>query len=271
MAMTSEGAPWNESGHELCDGDAQRGGQAAGDEGCHVCGARGGRARAWAGPRPAARAVRAGCPWPVSKQTSVTMARRAVAAYSGVMTHRTTAELEQGLGDVMASPRDEGPVRLIVRRPGRGRREVLAAGELDQEVGLVGDDWIDRPSRATGRPSPYAQLTVMNARFAALITGDAGPDAWAQAGDQLYVDLDLSQENLPAGLPAGRGQRHHRDLCRSRIRAAPSSSPASDSDAMRLANSERGRDLRLRGANAVVVRSGVVHTGDVARKVSAAI
>ncbi len=191
-------------------------------------------------------------------------------AYSGVMTHRTTAELEQGLGDVMASPRDEGPVRLIVRRPGRGRREILAAAELDQEVGLVGDDWVDRPSRATGRPSPYAQLTVMSARYAALITGDAGPDAWAQAGDQLYVDLDLSQENLPAGSRLAVGSAIIE------ISAEPHTGCAQfvarfGLDAMQLANSERGRDLRLRGANAVVVRSGVVHTGDVARKVSAAI
>jgi MOSC domain-containing protein YiiM len=181
------------------------------------------------------------------------------------MTHRTAAELEQGMGDVTAAPRDEGQVRLIVRRTGKGQREVLAVGELDREVGLVGDDWVNRPSRATGQPSPYAQVTVMNARFAELIAGEAGPRAWAQAGDQLYIDLDLSQENLPPGsrLAVGRAVIE--------ISAEPHTGCAQFSarfglDALRIANSELGRALRLRGANAVVVEPGMVRTGDRARK-----
>ena len=184
------------------------------------------------------------------------------------MTHLTIDELEQGIGDVMASPRDEGAVRLIVKRTGRGQREILDGGELDPGVGLVGDDWVERPSRATGRPSPYAQLTVMSARYAALITRDAGPVAWALAGDQLYVDLDLSQENLPAGSRLAVGDAIIE------ISAEPHTGCAQfvarfGRDAMQLANSERGRALRLRGANAVVVRAGVVRTGDVIRKVPA--
>lgn len=170
--------------------------------------------------------------------------------------------------NVTASPRDEGPVRLIVRRTGRGQREVLAVGQLDREVGLVGDDWVNRPSKATGQPSPYAQLTVMNARFAALIAGDAGPGAWAQAGDQLYVDLDLSQENLPPGSRLAVGgavieisAQPHTGCAQFSARFGP--------DALRIANSELGRALRLRGTNAVVIEPGLVRTGDVARKVPA--
>ncbi len=181
------------------------------------------------------------------------------------MTHRTAAELEQGMEHVTAAPRDDGPVRLIVRRTGQGEREVLAVGELDREVGLVGDDWVNRPSRATGQPSPYAQVTVMNARFAELIAGDAGPGAWAQAGDQLYVDLDLSQENLPPGSRLAVG------AAIIEVSAQPHTGCAQFSarfglDAMQLANSELGRALRLRGANAVVVEPGLVRTGDLARK-----
>ena len=142
------------------------------------------------------------------------------------MGKRTAAELEQGMDDVLASPRDEGPVRLIVRRTGPGQREILAVGELDPGVGLVGDDWVKRPSRSTGQPSPYAQLTVMNARFAELIADDAAAAAWAQAGDQLYLDLDLSQDNLPAGtrLAVGSAIIETRP---SRTPAVPSSAPAS--------------------------------------------
>lgn len=181
------------------------------------------------------------------------------------MMQRSADELEAGLGNVLEAPRDAGPVRLIVRRTGPGQREILDVGELDREVGLVGDDWIRRPSRRTGQPSPWAQLTVMNARYTALIAGEGEPEAWALAGDQLYVDLDLSEANLPAGTRLAVGSAVIE------IQAQPHTGCAQftarfGADAMRLANSERGRALRLRGANATVVESGSVRTGDTVRK-----
>ncbi len=166
---------------------------------------------------------------------------------------------------VTAAPSDLGVVRLIVRRPGQGQREILERGELDSQVGLVGDDWVRRPSRSTGRPHLYAQLTIMNARFSSLIAGDADPGSWAQAGDQLYIDLDLSEANLPAGTRLALG------TAIIEIQAQPHTGCAQfsarfGSEALRLANSERGSALRLRGANAVIVQSGVVRTGDRVRK-----
>jgi hypothetical protein len=187
-------------------------------------------------------------------------------AYSRAMTHRSLAELEDGLDHVRDAPSDEGIVRLIVRRPGPREREVLDEGELDVELGLVGDAWVARPTRGSDRPSPWSQVTIMNARFAELIAGDPGPDSWAQAGDQLYLDLDVSIENLPAGMWLELGE------ARLEIQPQPHTGCAAfserfGSDALRLANSEAGRALRLRGANTVVVRSGVVRLGDVVRKV----
>jgi len=182
------------------------------------------------------------------------------------MAHRTALELEEGLAGVIAAPRDEGVLRLIVRRPASGQRQILDVGELDERVGLVGDDWPNRPGMGSEVPSPYAQLTLMNARYAQLIAGDGGgPDSWAQAGDQLYLDLDLSQENLPAG------SRLRIGTAVIEIQAQPHTGCAAfsarfGSEALRLANTERGRSLRLRGANTVVVRSGLVRTGDVAHK-----
>jgi hypothetical protein len=174
------------------------------------------------------------------------------------MEHRSQAELEAGLPTVMAAPRDTGALRLVVRRIARGEREILEVGELDERVGLVGDDWVKRPSRSTGRPDPRAQLTIMNA-------GNGAPDTWAPAGDQLYLDLDLSEENLPAGSRLGVGSAVIE------IQAQPHTGCAQfverfGTDAMLLANSERGRKLRLRGANAVVVQGGIIRTGDLARK-----
>lgn len=181
------------------------------------------------------------------------------------MRHRTAAELEQGLDHVLAAPRDEGIVRLVVRRPGEGLREILDEGQLDTAVGLVGDDWVNRPGMGSDRPSPYAQLTLMNARYAELIAGDGGPEAWALAGDQLYVDLDLSQGSLPPGSQLAVG------TAIVEIQSQPHTGCAAfrkrfGSQALRLANSDRGRSLRLRGVNAVVVHNGVVRSGDAIRR-----
>jgi hypothetical protein len=100
---------------------------------------------------------------------------------------------------VRQSPRDIGRVELIVRRPAVEQREVIEEGELDLAEGLVGDCWRERgsSSMADGSANPDAQITLMNARVAALIAGDR--ERWPLAGDQLYVDLDLSGENVPAG------------------------------------------------------------------------
>src|SRR5688572_15825854 len=105
--------------------------------------------------------------------------------------HRDLSTLEAGLDAVRQSPRDAGRVELVTRRPAQDEREVLAEARLDTEAGLVGDDWLNRSGKLD------YQLTLMNARSAALIAGDR--ERWPLAGDQLYVDIDLSVENLPTG------------------------------------------------------------------------
>src|SRR5436190_21392404 len=105
----------------------------------------------------------------------------------------TAEHLGAGLEYVRAAPPDEGLLQLIARRPAVGEREVLEEAELEVERGLVGDSWSLRGKS----PNPKAQVTLMSARAAALIAGDH--ERWPLAGDQLYVDLDLSSENLPPG------------------------------------------------------------------------
>ena len=123
--------------------------------------------------------------------------------------HLTMKELEAGLGHVRNSPDDAGVLKLIVRRPETDQREVLAEGELHPASGLVGDNWKTRGSSSTpdGSANPDMQLNVMNARCAALVAQD--DNRWQLAGDQLYIDLDLSEENLPPGHPAGDRRRRH--------------------------------------------------------------
>jgi hypothetical protein len=177
------------------------------------------------------------------------------------MTHKTATELETGMASVMDAPANEGQVRLVVRRPGKGEREILSEGEFDLERGLVGDDWINRPGLKSDVPSPFAQVTVMNARYAELIAGDS-PGQWALAGDQLYVDFDISKTNLPPGAQLRVGE------IVLEIQPEPHTgcvqfSGRFGSDALRATNDERGRQLRLRGVNATIIEPGLVRPGDI--------
>jgi hypothetical protein len=115
------------------------------------------------------------------------------------LVHLTREQLEAGLETIRLSPRDRGVLKMIVRRPRVGERETLREGQLDLVEGLLGDSWIRRGSSRSpdGGPHPDMQLNVMNARAVALIAREEG--RWALAGDQLYVDLDLSRDNLPPG------------------------------------------------------------------------
>jgi hypothetical protein len=178
--------------------------------------------------------------------------------------HRTLAELEAGLTAVRASPPTDGRLDLIVSRPAPGEREVLAAGRLDVQLGLVGDSWFSRPGPAPERAGadPMRQLTVINSRFSTLIGGDiAGA---ALAGDQLHVDLDLSGANIPPGT------RLHVGEAVIEVTEEPHTGCAKFTaryglGALRFVNSAVGEALHLRGVNARVIVAGMIRQGDVIR------
>jgi hypothetical protein len=180
--------------------------------------------------------------------------------------HRATPELEAGLDDIRRSPRDRGRLELVVRRPAVDEREVLAAGVLDPAEGLVGDTWNVRGSSRTadGSPHPDMQLNVMNARLAALVAGDV--ERWGLAGDQLYVDFDISEASCPPGTRLAVGaavieitEQPHTGCAKFAARFG--------ADALRFVNSPVGRELRLRGANARVVTAGAIRPGDEVRRI----
>ncbi len=184
------------------------------------------------------------------------------------MEHLSRERLMAGLGRIRDSPADGGRVVLIVRRPAVGERDLPASAVLDQGTGLAGDNWLARGSSRTadGSADPDKQITVMNARVAELVAG--GTERMALCGDQLYVDLDLSVDNLPAGslLTVGRVVL--------RVSEAPHTGCAKfverfGAEAMRFVNSRVGRQLRLRGMNTRVVVPGIVRLGDLAAKAPA--
>lgn len=180
--------------------------------------------------------------------------------------HLTTEEIAVGLDEIRQSPKCEGTLRLIVRRPRVGEREILDEAELDVAVGLIGDTWPQRKSRRTadGSPHPDMQLNVMNARTIALLAQTK--ERWPLAGDQLFIDLDLSEANLPAGTELALG------TAIIEVTSQPHTGCGKfverfGADAMQFVNSPTGRSLRMRGLNARVVRAGRIRAGDVVRKI----
>jgi len=179
--------------------------------------------------------------------------------------HLAAAELDAGLEEIRRSPRDEGIVELIVRRPETEQREVLDEAELDPDHGLVGDNWRPRGSKATadGSAHPGMQLNIMNARAIALIA--RSPERRPLAGDQLYIDLDLSAGNLPPGtrLTLGTAMIEVTEMPHTGCKKFMARFGV---DALEFVNTGEGKELNLRGINARVVRGGVVRVGDLARK-----
>jgi hypothetical protein len=179
--------------------------------------------------------------------------------------HLDKDALEAGLDHIRSSPRDGGTLELIVRRPVVDARELLESAELDPEVGLVGDNWLERGSSSTpdGSANPDAQVTVMNYRCAALVAGS--PSRVALAGDQLYVDLDLSEAELPAGSRLAIGEATI-ELTAKPHRGCEKFAARFGVAALRFVNLGAGSELRLRGRNARVVVGGRIRRGDRVRR-----
>ena len=179
--------------------------------------------------------------------------------------HLTIEELEAGLDQIRQSPKDEGVLGLIVRRPQIGEREALEEGELHLGKGLLGDNWKTRGSSFTsdGSSHPKMQLTIMNTRVIALVAQNR--DRWQLAGDQLFIEMDLSAANLPPGTQLALGsavvevtdQPH--TGCKKFVERF-------GLDAMRFVNSPVGKQLRLRGVNAKVIQPGMIRVGHIVKK-----
>ncbi len=174
-------------------------------------------------------------------------------------------DLDRHLPAIRSAPRDVGRLELIVMRPTEDGRVLLDEAALDPARGLDGDDWIRRRSGSTpdGSPNPASQLTLISTRVLAAIEPDRA--RWPLAGDQLYVDLDLSTANLPAGTRLAIGETEVEVSAKPHTGCAKFSARFG-SDALRWINNATGRELRMRGVNCRILRGGTIRTGDAVRK-----
>jgi len=180
--------------------------------------------------------------------------------------HLTMSELEAGLEEIRRAPKDEGVLELIVRRPAVNDREILESAELHLDEGLIGDSWKRRTSKSTpdGSPNPLMQLNIMNSRVTALVAQDK--DRWQLAGDQLYIDMDLSEENTPAGTCLALGSAVIEVTSPPHL-GCQKFVARFGLDAMKFVNSPLGKQLHLRGLNTKVIQGGIIRIGDLARKI----
>jgi hypothetical protein len=185
------------------------------------------------------------------------------------MANLSRDQLEAGLDRVGAAPAGTGRLELLVTRPGEDERVLTASGVLDLNAGLLGDMWSRRPSSSTedGGPNPEAQVTVMSSRAAALFSDSHEHDDWAQAGDQLYVDYDLSKANLPTGARFAVGDAVLEVTAEPHL-GCGKFSRRFGVDALKVVNSALGREMRLRGVNTRVVEPAAISVGDAVRKLT---
>jgi MOSC domain-containing protein YiiM len=155
---------------------------------------------------------------------------------------------------------------MIVCRPQVNERGMLDEATLDLDQGLAGDNWKARGNArmVNGAANPEMQITLMNARTIAVVARSR--HRWSLAGDQFFVDLDLSAENLPPGTKLAVG------AAIIEVTSPPHTGCKKflarfGMDALTFVNSPVGRQLNLRGIHARVTRGGVVRVGEALKKV----
>lgn len=183
-----------------------------------------------------------------------------------MLKHLPITELEFSLDLIKESPKDNGVLEMIVRRPETETREIINSCEINLTNGLEGDNWKARGSSSTPDHSadPEAQITLMNSRVIQLLSVDK--ENWQWAGDQLFVDIDLSIENLP---PHSKLQIGSVIL---EISAKPHTGCKKFSgrfgvEALEFISTPLGKSLRMRGVNTKVIQAGEIKIGDLIKKV----
>ncbi|MBU50640.1 MAG: MOSC domain-containing protein [Deltaproteobacteria bacterium] len=182
--------------------------------------------------------------------------------------HQNKATLEAGLPEIEAAPKGKGTLDWLVARPETGARVILEEAHLELRDGLVGDNWKARGSSKTedGGPHPELQITLTNIRATKLIAQTQ--ERWALMGDQLYVDLSLSEADLPVGSRLAIGEEAIVEITPYPHNGCKKYAERFGVEAVKFVNSPKGKALHLRGVNARVIQAGIIRRGDTVTKLS---
>ncbi|NRA38062.1 MAG: MOSC domain-containing protein [Planctomycetes bacterium] len=173
--------------------------------------------------------------------------------------------LDEGLETIKKSPTDSGIVEMLAVRPVSQERTILTQCQMSAELGVHGDRWVKDSWKtlADGKSDPEVQVAISNSRSIDLVAGTR--DRWSLLGDNLYIDFDLSEDNIQIGDRLSIGS------VILEISSEPNYGCAKylkhyGKDALKFLNIPEGRRLRLRGVFAKIVKDGSVSVGDLVRK-----
>ncbi|MEM6942438.1 MAG: MOSC domain-containing protein [Pseudomonadota bacterium] len=181
--------------------------------------------------------------------------------------HRTRAELEAALPLILAAPKDGGRLDMIVSRPAPGERTLPQRARLTAEGGVEGDHWAKGCwlSLDDGTPHPDVQICLMMSRMIRAIAGEEAH--WPPAGDNLFIDMDLTPANTPPGTRLALGSvemvvtPEPHNGCEAFIERF-------GREACVFVNTGPGKTHRLRGIYCRVTKDGDISVGDSLRKIA---
>ena len=179
-----------------------------------------------------------------------------------VATPLTSEQLRQASAEALDAPKDAGIIDMLVVRRAVDAREIRQEVYLSPETGVEGDRW---QLASQKDPDHLAQIAVINTQFLKQIAGN-DRDRMAQAGDNIVVDMDLSEANLPIGSRLRAGEVLFEVTSKAHLGCAKLSRRFGQ-EVLRFVNQKENRPLRLRGVYFRVLKAGVIRLGDRLEKI----